>query len=245
MISNMPRSTALARTDEKSLTSSDPIELLEQAEVLRRRAEQSFAEYALEAGRLLIAAKRKIKHGEWANAIASTTGYSLRSCEVYMRAYKRWRAMSEGERQEALQRPFSRSLLVLAQAPKEPAPEVIEAMPRQATQPNGTQAASREQDLETTRLLLYSSLEGHERSQVFFERVFADFYRVVSGYIRRRIDEGVFRRVNADIAARALIGAISYPGLVDMLFPIRSGRSGRKRAARETVEIFLGGITAR
>ena len=152
----MPRSTALARTDEKSLTSSDPIELLEQAEVLRRRAEQSFAEYALEAGRLLIAAKRKIKHGEWANAIASTTGYSLRSCEVYMRAYKRWRAMSEVERQEALQRPFSRSLLVLAQAPKEPAPEVIEAMPRQATQPNGTQAASREQDLETTRLLQHA-----------------------------------------------------------------------------------------
>jgi hypothetical protein len=77
--------------------------------------------------------------------------------------------------------------------------------------------------------------------------VFADFYHVVSGYIRRRIQEGVFRRVNADIAARALIGAISYPGLVDMdmLFPIRAGRSRRKRAARETVEIFLGGITAR
>jgi TetR/AcrR family transcriptional regulator len=101
-----------------------------------------------------------------------------------------------------------------------------------------------EKDPETTRLLLYSSLERHERSEQFFERVFADFYQVVSGYIQRRIEEGSFRRVHADIAARALIGAISYPGLVDLLFPIRSGKSGRKRAAQETVDIFLRGIRA-
>jgi AcrR family transcriptional regulator len=101
-----------------------------------------------------------------------------------------------------------------------------------------------ETDPEITRLLLYSSLERHELSELFFERVFADFYRLVSDYIGRRIGAGAFRDVDPEIAARGLIGMISYPGLVELLFPCRLGKRSRRRTAREMVETFLHGIVA-
>ena len=101
-----------------------------------------------------------------------------------------------------------------------------------------------ETDPEITRLLLFSSLERHELSELFFERVFADFYQLVSDYIGRRIRAGAFRKVDSEIAARGLIGMISYPGLLELLFPGRLGKPSRKRAVREMVEIFLRGIVA-
>jgi len=153
----MPRnSNAVATTGNRSLATSDPVELLEQAEVLRRRAEQSFGEYALEAGRLLIAAKRKIPHGSWAQHIAEHTGFSLRTAEVYMRARKRYDQLPAADKASVLEQPFTRSLLVLAQAPRPSLSEatVIEQAPRQR---NGATAPVRDfleqRDIDTTRLL--------------------------------------------------------------------------------------------
>src|SRR6266567_4256423 len=76
-----------------------------------------------------------------------------------------------------------------------------------------------EDDPELSRLLFFSSLERHELSDLFFERLYIRFYKLVTGYIRRRIREGGFRKVNPEIAARGLIGMISYHGLVALLFP--------------------------
>ena len=64
-------------------------------------------------------------------------------------------------------------------------------------------------------------------SDLFFERLYAGFNKLVTGYIRRRIREGGFRKVNAEIAARGLIGMISYHGLVALLFPGRFKVSNR------------------
>ena len=111
----MPRRAALAQVS----TSDDPIELLQQAEVLRRRAEQSFGEYALEAGRLLLLAKKKIPHGSWLNFLEAETGYSSRTAESYMSARRRWDKMPEAERAGVLEQAFSRSVLVLAQSPRQ------------------------------------------------------------------------------------------------------------------------------
>ena len=155
----MPRnSNAVATVDRKTLATSDPIELLEQAEVLRRRAEQSFGEYALEAGRLLIAAKRKIPHGSWAQHISEHTGFSLRTAEVYMRARKRYDALPKDEKESVLEQPFTRSLLVLAQAPRPSLPEaVVEQRPRPRPQSDGATAPVRDfleqRDIDTTRLM--------------------------------------------------------------------------------------------
>src|SRR5205809_7452190 len=58
-----------------------------------------------------------------------------------------------------------------------------------------------DEDPELSRLLFFSALEKHELAQLFFERFYIGFYRLVTGYIRRRIREGAFRRVNPEIAA--------------------------------------------
>jgi AcrR family transcriptional regulator len=99
-----------------------------------------------------------------------------------------------------------------------------------------------EKDPELSRLLFFSSLERHELSDLFFERLYVGFYKLVSGYIRRRIREGGFCRVNPEIAARGLIGMISYHGLVSLLFPGHFQVRNRSHIVDEMVGVFLGGI---
>jgi AcrR family transcriptional regulator len=101
-----------------------------------------------------------------------------------------------------------------------------------------------EEDTELTRLLLYSSLERHELSELFFDRAVAGFYRIVAGYIRKRARAGAFRRVQAETAARALIGMFHYHGLLGMLHPDRVRAPGRKKLTGELVSLFLGGVAA-
>ena len=101
-----------------------------------------------------------------------------------------------------------------------------------------------EKDPETTRLLLFSSLERHEAAAQFFDGVFADFYRLVLEYLRRRIEAGAFRAVDPEIAARGLIGMIAYHGLVEQLFPGYLQKRSRRRVAREMVTVFLNGISS-
>jgi AcrR family transcriptional regulator len=99
-----------------------------------------------------------------------------------------------------------------------------------------------DEDPELSRLLLFSALEGHELSELFFERLYAGFYQIVTGYIRRRIREGAFRELNPEIAARGLIGMISYHGLIGILFPGKLKRPARSKVATQMVTTFLEGI---
>ena len=99
-----------------------------------------------------------------------------------------------------------------------------------------------EEDPGLSRLLLFSALEGHELSELFFERLYVGFYQLVTGYIRRRIREGAFRKVNPEIAARGLIGMISYHGLIGILYPGKLKRLDRARVAAQMVTTFLDGI---
>ena len=93
-----------------------------------------------------------------------------------------------------------------------------------------------------TRLLLFSCLERHELSELFFERLVQDFYQLVAGYIRRRIHSGAFRTVSPEIAARGLIGMFAYQGLMALLFPGRIAMPNRRRAVDQMVTVFLDGI---
>jgi AcrR family transcriptional regulator len=101
-----------------------------------------------------------------------------------------------------------------------------------------------ENDAELTRLLLFSCLERHELSELFFERLVQDFYRLVAGYIRRRIRAGAFREVNPEIAARCLVGMVAYQGLMALLFPGRVPTPNRQRVVEEITTLFLNGILA-
>jgi AcrR family transcriptional regulator len=97
-------------------------------------------------------------------------------------------------------------------------------------------------DPELSRLLFFSSLERHELADLFFERIYSGFYKLVTGYIRRRVREGAFRRVNPEVAARGLIGMISYHGQAALLFPGRFSVANPRRIASEMVTVFLDGI---
>src|SRR5258707_800365 len=99
-----------------------------------------------------------------------------------------------------------------------------------------------DEDPDLSRLLFFSALERHELAELFFERLYVKFYQLVTGYIRRRIRAGAFRKVNPEIAARGLIGMISYHGLVGILFPGRLKRPPGKRIVTEMVTVFLEGI---
>ncbi len=99
-----------------------------------------------------------------------------------------------------------------------------------------------ETDPKLFRLLLYSGLERHELSDMFFDRVVADFLKMVAGYIRRRTREGAFRTVDPAAAARGFIGMFHYHGMVHTLHPGRFGRISRKKLVAELVTVFLGGV---
>jgi AcrR family transcriptional regulator len=99
-------------------------------------------------------------------------------------------------------------------------------------------------DPELTRLLFFSCLERHELADLFFERQVQQFYKLVSGYIRRRSRAGAFRRANAELAARGLIGMIAYHGLIGFLYPGRFGKPDR-RVVEEMVTMYLEGIVPR
>jgi AcrR family transcriptional regulator len=102
-----------------------------------------------------------------------------------------------------------------------------------------------EEDPELSRLLFFSSLERHELSELFFERLYLGFYKLVKGYIRRRTREGAFRKVNPEVATRGLIGMISYHGLVALMFPGHFPMTNPRRVMDETIALFLNGISVR
>jgi AcrR family transcriptional regulator len=99
-----------------------------------------------------------------------------------------------------------------------------------------------EEDPGFIRLLLFSSLERHELSEMFFQNHVQRFYDMVSGHIRGRIQAGGFRGVDPMVAARAFIGMIGYHGLTRVLFQDQMIALDRQRLVEEMVELFLEGI---
>ncbi len=100
-----------------------------------------------------------------------------------------------------------------------------------------------EQDTTFMRLLLFSALEGHELSDMFLSSM--PERDPVAAYIQRRIDEGAFRDVDPNLAARAFVGMF-------FMFIRKSGRrffglkknelSSGREVVRTFVSTFLGGI---
>jgi AcrR family transcriptional regulator len=91
------------------------------------------------------------------------------------------------------------------------------------------------------RLLLFSALEGHEMSHMFFKQQYRVFYDLLAGYIRRRIDDGVFRPVDPLLAARAFFGVIVHHRLLHDIFGLPMHRS-HEDTVSEYVSVFLGGL---
>ena len=73
-------------------------------------------------------------------------------------------------------------------------------------------------DTELTRLLWFTALENHTLSERFFRTYVAVYYEALAGYIRRRMREGGFRRIDPLLAARSFFGMVVYHFLAQELF---------------------------
>lgn len=93
------------------------------------------------------------------------------------------------------------------------------------------------------RLLLFSALEGHELSDMFFDQHHKIFYEHLAAYIRTRIGDGAFRNVDPLLAARAFIGMVVHHRLLHEIFGVPMHRTHEETVATY-VELFLQGLVA-
>jgi len=91
------------------------------------------------------------------------------------------------------------------------------------------------------RLLLFSALEGHELSEMFFGKHHRVFYDHLAEYIRTRVNEGGFRKVDPLLAARAFIGMVVHHRLLHEIFDVPMHRS-HDETVTTYVDLFLGGL---
>ena len=98
-----------------------------------------------------------------------------------------------------------------------------------------------EADTTFLRLLLFSALEGHQLSDMFASSM-ADRHPLAN-YIQQRIDEGAFRPVNAQLAARGLLGMFASFVLWQQIFGFRGKHPHESdEVVRTFVSIFLNGV---
>lgn len=100
------------------------------------------------------------------------------------------------------------------------------------------------EDEEFIRLLLYSALEGHELSKMFFETFVTGIYETLGGYIRARQQEGAFKEIEPKVVVRALVGMLIHHSLSNMLFDPEKKLLNipEEEAARFFATILLEGI---
>ncbi len=91
------------------------------------------------------------------------------------------------------------------------------------------------------RLLLFSALEGHELSDMFFRNRHRVFYEFLAGYIARRTKEGAFRKVDPLLAAQSFVGMIVYHRLLHEIFKVPP-HCAPEEAVAGYVDVFLEGL---
>ena len=93
------------------------------------------------------------------------------------------------------------------------------------------------------RLLLFSALEGHKLSDMFFQNHVRVFHEFLANYIDRRIRDGAFRKVDSLLVARAFMGMLIEHRLLTLLFSMPVSNSPETIVAT-FVDLFLDGIRA-
>jgi len=98
-----------------------------------------------------------------------------------------------------------------------------------------------ETDTTFLRLLLFSALEGHDLSEMFVSTMAVR--HPIGNYIQRRIDQGAFRQVDAQLATRGLFGMFASFVLWQQIFGFRDKHPyDRYEVVRTFVSIFLNGV---
>ena len=95
------------------------------------------------------------------------------------------------------------------------------------------------------RLLMFSALEGHELSEMFFQSTARKVRDRVRRYIKHRIADGKFREVDANLCARAFVGMIMFHAEVRVIYKNTSNDDVKlpsRKIADELADLFLRGI---
>ncbi len=102
-----------------------------------------------------------------------------------------------------------------------------------------------ESDPEFQRLLLYSALEGHELTEMFFEKFVRRVYEFLGNYIRERQRDGAFVKIDPAIVVRAFIGMIIHHSLNNNLWDPKRRllNISNKNAAKHFTDILLNGFS--
>jgi hypothetical protein len=91
------------------------------------------------------------------------------------------------------------------------------------------------------RLLLYSALEGHELSEIFFASTAREIRSYVRRYIKQRVADGAFRDLDPNVAARALVGTVIHHAQTRALYKSDDLKLSSRQIADRFVDIFLKG----
>jgi AcrR family transcriptional regulator len=98
-----------------------------------------------------------------------------------------------------------------------------------------------EADSTFMRLLMFSALEGHELSEMFLASIAGR--DPLASYIQRRIDDGVFRRMDPSLAARAILGMfVTYIQVQEIFGQKKVKTFERTEVVKTFVSIFLAGM---
>lgn len=93
------------------------------------------------------------------------------------------------------------------------------------------------------RLLLYSALEGHELSKAFYRNRVRLVQEFLSDYIKGRIADGAFRKVDPLVVAQAFTGMVVDHCLAREVFRIEEASGSPARSpVPALVSLFLRGV---
>src|SRR5262245_40049564 len=101
---------------------------------------------------------------------------------------------------------------------------------------------SHDRDQTLMRLLLFSALEGHDLSDIFFSSTVRETRNLLRRYIKQRVTDGAFRRVDPVVAARAFVGMLLHHVQMRHIFKTEESRLSNRRIADRLVQLFLDGI---
>ncbi len=93
------------------------------------------------------------------------------------------------------------------------------------------------------RLLVFSALEKHELSDLFYERQVTVFYDWVTRHINKQVRRRKMRRVNALLAARIFAGMVSHQGMIFAIYHPGDLADSEEHIVKSIVDIFLQGIS--
>ncbi len=103
-----------------------------------------------------------------------------------------------------------------------------------------------ERDDTAMRLLLYSALEGHELAEMIVRNHISKVHRRLADYVKKRIAEGAFRRVDPMTSVRGFIGMVISHVMQKKFFQhaleVPLNPNNRQVAASFT-DLFLASLT--